>query len=228
MGPPARRQGALATLSDGTLVALSGIGAGAAATSAAALVEAGATALVSWGLAGGLDPALTAGTICLPSAVLTPAGAEFKTDGHWRELFLAAIASRRPVAGGPILTNATALDDVAGKAAAFRATGAVAVDMESVAVAAIAAQHRIPFLAVRVIVDTAADTLPRSVLAATQGGQLRIGRLLQGLAQSPGDIPALLRLARRYGAAKRALVAVARTGALAPVAFGAAATRRIA
>jgi adenosylhomocysteine nucleosidase len=222
------RKGELAALSDGTLVAVSGIGAAAAARSAQALVDRGATALVSWGMAGGLDPALAAGTICVPSSVMARDGIELPTDPHWREILCAAIAAREPVNVGKLLTEPTALADVAGKASAFRDTGAVAVDMESVAIAAVAARHRVPFVAVRVIVDTALDAVPGAVIAATCGGSVRIAGLLRELVMAPGDIGGLIRLAMRYTAAKRSLAAVARTGALAPLAFGAGTARRIA
>ncbi len=228
LGTVVRREGGLATLGDGTLVAVSGIGAAAAASSARALVARGATALVSWGLAGGLDPTLDAGSICVPASVVEDDGVEWPTDPHWRELLSAAIDARRPVCGGRLLTHASAIGDVAGKAAAFRATGAIAVDMESAAIAAVAARHDVPFVAVRVVVDTALDEVPGAIIAATSGGQVRIARLLRELAKAPGDIAGLLRLAKRYGEARRALTAVARTGALAPLAFGATTTRRIA
>jgi adenosylhomocysteine nucleosidase len=233
LGPTARRgDGLLATL-DGTLVAVSGMGSEAAAVAAIALVDAGVTALVSWGLAGGLDPSLPAGTICLPAVVISRSaeadvGTEsFGTDLHWREIVGAAIAARH-VVGGLLLTHPVAIENVAAKAAAFRETGAAAVDMESAAVAAVAASRGLRFIAVRVIVDTASDALPAAVLAASGGGQIRIPRLLQGLLRHPGDIAPLLRLARRYRAATRGLVAVARTGTLAPLAFAAASTVRIA
>ncbi len=118
--------------------------------------------------------------------------------------------------GRTLLTNPLAIEDVAGKAAAFRDTGADVVDMESLGVAQVAVSRGLPFLVVRVVVDTAADRLPEAVLAASSGGEVRIARLLQELLRRPGDLLPLLRLARRYRAAMRALVAVARTGALAP------------
>jgi adenosylhomocysteine nucleosidase len=105
---------------------------------------------------------------------------------------------------------------VAAKAAARRETGAVAVDMESSAVAEVAVASHVPFLAVRVIVDTALDSIPESVTAAGASGQVRIARLLTGLARSPGDIMALVRLSRRYGVAIRSLRAVAKLARLAP------------
>ena len=225
VGSPLRRGAGASTLADGTLIMVSGMGASAAAAAARLLLDAGATALVSWGMAGGLDPALTAGTICLPISVISAEGASFATDHHWRELVGAAIAARRPLVHGALLTTAHAIHDLAGKARAYRDTGAVAVDMESAAVAGVAALRRIPFISVRVIVDTASDVLPGAVLAASGGGQVNGFKLVQGLLRAPADLWPLLRLARRYRAATRALVAVARSGALAPVAFAAAANR---
>jgi adenosylhomocysteine nucleosidase len=228
LGSSVRRGDGLSVTGNGTLLAVSGIGPTAAAAAASALVDAGATALVSWGMAGGLDPALPAGTICLPDRVIPREGGGFGTDLHWRRLVGAAIAARHTVVGGKLLTNLVLIEDVAGKAAAFRETGAAAVDMESLAVAQIAASHELPFIAVRVIVDTAGDTLPHAVLAASSAGLVRVSRLMQGLMRSPTDLVPLFRLARRYRAAARALTAVARTGVLAPHAFAAASVERIA
>ena len=221
MGSRTRRRDGLFEVGDGTLVAVSGMGRAAAVGAAGALVDAGATALVSWGLAGGLDPRLQAGTICLPSAVVARDGATFATDVHWREILAAAISQHLRVVSGTLLTSAAAIEDVAAKAAAFAETGAVAVDMESAGVAQIAASKRLPFVAVRAIVDTAGDTLPPAVLAAGTEGRMRFARLLFGIVRSPREIAAVMRLAQRYRAASRALGAVARTGALAPLAFAA-------
>jgi hypothetical protein len=75
----------------------------------------------------------------------------------------------------------------------------------------------LPFVAVRVIVDTAADMLPGTVVAASRAGRVRIGRLIAGLLWAPGEIAALVRLATRYRAAIRSLRAVAEAGALVPL-----------
>jgi adenosylhomocysteine nucleosidase len=221
LGSRTRRRDGLFEVGDGTLVAVSGMGRTAAVGAAGALIDAGATALVSWGLAGGLDPRLQAGTICLASMVVSRDGARFATDVHWREILAAAISHHLRVVSGTLLTSAVAIEDVAAKAAAFAETGAVAVDMESAGVAQIAASKRLPFVAVRAIVDTAGDTLPRAVMAAGTEGRVRLARLLFGIVRSPQEIAPVMRLALRYRAATRALGAVARTGALAPLAFAA-------
>jgi hypothetical protein len=59
-------------------------------------------------------------------------------------------------------------------------------------------------------------------------GRVRLAPLILGIVRSPREIAPLMRLAKRYRAAIRALAAVARTGALAPLAFGAAHPDRIA
>jgi adenosylhomocysteine nucleosidase len=220
LGPTTQRPAAPASLADGTLLVVSGIGGSAAACGARALIDAGATALISWGMAGGLDPAFAAGTIFLPSEVISRDGTTVMTARYWRERLSAAVAAHHPVACGKLLTSPHALGSIADKAAAFRETGAAAVDMESLAVAEVAGSHELPFIAVRVIVDTAADILPRAVMAAGRSaGNLQLGRLIASLVVAPGDVAALIRLVPRYRAASRSLGAVARAGTPARHAF---------
>jgi adenosylhomocysteine nucleosidase len=209
LGPAVKRIGDVGCLIDGTLVAVSGIGAAAAGLAAARLIEAGASALMSFGLAGGLDPSLSAGSVVLPSEIISRAGARFLTSSGWREQLRSRIAKQRPVADGPLLSSLGLIGAVADKAAAFRETGAVAVDMESFAVAQVAAAHGLPFVALRVIVDTAVDELPRAVAAASRAGQVNLRRLVGGIVLAPLDLVALIRLAQRYRAATRSLAAVA-------------------
>lgn len=205
-------------LADGTLLVVTGMGQAAAGHGARRLVDAGARALISWGMAGGLDPALAAGTLLLPREVASPEGALFLTAADWREHLGSALAASHSVCCGKLLTCHTAIGSAADKALAFRQTAAVAVDMESLAVAEVAAKCRLPFLAVRAIVDTAADEVPRALVAAAATGANRVplGRLIGALARTPADIVPVLRLARRFRAASRALAAAAASGALVP------------
>jgi adenosylhomocysteine nucleosidase len=209
LGPAVPRRDGLYVLSDGALLAISGMGGALAALAARNLVDAGAAALMSFGLAGGLDPVLRAGTVVLPSEVISRSGARFSTSTGWCERLSGAIAKQRPVAAGTLLTSAQPIGAVAEKAAVFRETGAVAVDMESLEVAEVSAAHGLPFIAVRVIVDAATDVLPRAVVAASREGQVNIRHLIGGLAVAPLDLIALIRLARAYRAATRSLAVVA-------------------
>jgi adenosylhomocysteine nucleosidase len=217
LGPVARRGAQPTTLADGTLLIVSGVGPAAAATGARRLLEAGARALLSWGLAGGLDPSLEAGALVLPLEVISPEGHVLLASAIWRERVRGIVAARHPAYSGRLLSCREPLGSAAAKALAFRQTGAVAVDMESFAVAEVAAAERVPFLSVRAIVDTAHDAVPEVALSATRAGEvgLAMGRVLAALARSPGQLPALIRLARRYRTATRALSSVVESGALA-------------
>jgi adenosylhomocysteine nucleosidase len=209
---PSMRRGGPKTFSefsqlhDGTLLAVSGIGCPAAGAAARALVAAQVSALMTFGLAGALDPALAAGTVILPGELISRDGARFVTCKAWRERVAASLGFA--VSTATLLTSARAIETPAEKAAAFRDTGAAAVDMESAAVAEVAAAHGLPFIAVRVIVDTAGDTLPPAVVAASRAGRVEIGRLIAGLVAAPREIAALIRLARRYRMAMRSLALV--------------------
>jgi adenosylhomocysteine nucleosidase len=179
-------------------------------------------------MAGGLDPTLDAGAILLPNEVLGPDGQSFSTAPAWRDRLSCAVAALAPVRSGKLVTRARAIGSVADKAELFRTTGAAAVDMESAAVGEVAATHHLPFIAVRVIVDSAADVLPHSVTAAADNeGHLQIWRLIGALALAPNELAPLIRLARRYRAANRSLAAIARTGSLAPYAFSPAPNVRL-
>jgi adenosylhomocysteine nucleosidase len=193
---------------DGALIRVSGIGAAHATRDARALVSAGARALLSWGVAGALDPALHCGTAVLPAEVLHQ-GQRFAIHRAWRERVLGALDGHVRTACGALLSSDVAVASVADKASLFHATGAVAVDMESAAVAAVAADHGLPFLALRVILDGANDALPASVLRAFDPAAAARPRLWP-LLWAPSDWGRLLRLALRYRVARRALSACRR------------------
>ena len=216
LGSTTRRGADPTTLADGTQLIVTGVGPAAAAVGARRLLASGVRALLSWGLAGALDPALAAGTVVLPREVISPEGRLLLTTADWRERVSKGIAASHVVSCGRLLTCREPLGSTAAKALAFRQTGAVAADMESSAVAEVASAERVPFIVVRAIVDTAQDAVPAAALSATGAGQdrPRLGRLLATLARTPGELPALIRLARRYRSASRTLAAVAGSGVL--------------
>ncbi len=217
LGAPRHRKTGIATLRDGTLVAVSGMGCQAAAEGARRLVGAGCRALASWGFAGALDPALASGAVLVPEQVILEGAARsFRTTPEWRQYVLRLLAAPPSPQRGVLLTSPQPLRAVADKQDAFRRTGAAAVDMESFAVAAVASEHGLPFLAIRVIVDRATDEVPRVLEGVTtRGGAVSIGSLVGGLLLDPSSIRPVLRLAGHYRAAQRTLREIAHAGALA-------------
>lgn len=179
---------------------------------ARALVAAGATRLMSFGLAGGLDPTLAPGTLVLATAIID-GDTVWPTDGPWRRVARGSGITPGMVAA-PLLAVSTPLLGRAAKADAAAATGAVAVDLESGAVARIAAQAGLPLLALRAIADPARQNVPAACARCLDGqGRLRPGAALAALLSHPVET---LRLAAQARAALAALRAAIRQ---APAAF---------
>jgi len=190
--------GEVVQLEDNTLLTVSGMGWDAAQAGAQRLARAGATALASVGTAGGLDPALRCGAVLIPRQVHVLDGQPLSAHAPWRAAVLAALPRDCQVSEGALLTSPSPIGSRLDKAIARHETGCVAIDMESAAVARFAAAAAAPFVVLRVIVDTAADELPEPVIAASQGGELALGRLLWALALTPWNIAAVHRLAQRF------------------------------
>lgn len=199
-------------IAPGVQCCVSGAGAAAAHGAAHALLAAGAGALLSWGTAGALVEGLEPGSLLLPERVRS-GDREFGVDTGWRDALVRRLTGHR-FRGGMLLQGIQVLGDRDAKREAGRRHGAVAVDMESGALAAAAADVGVPFLAVRAIVDPVAWTLPEAVGAALDvSGDVRVGRVLGAALIHPSLWSDLLRLARAFAAARRTLADVARTAA---------------
>lgn len=178
----------------------------AARRAAGALLNAGATAMLSFGYAGGLDPALGPGTIVIGEAVVLADGRRLAADAAWAEA-VAAAAARLGVAlrHGAVAGCDHAVTAVAEKCWLRERTRALAVDMESHAVA-LAAKPRVPFLVVRVVLDPAGRAVPDAAASALRpDGRVAVGALLGALMRRPGELPGLLALGRDAAAARPAL-----------------------
>jgi adenosylhomocysteine nucleosidase len=178
------------------LVACSGARPERARAEAARLIAEGVTALVSFGLAGGLAPTLAAGDLVLAAAVALPGGWQVVTDAAWRGRLGKLLGGMRrcegTLAGSDRLVASPAV-----KAALHVSRGAGAVDMESHAVAAAAAAAGLPLLVIRAIADPCDRALPPVARKALgPQGELRPPALLGALLRRPQDLAALLRLGR--------------------------------
>lgn len=200
----------------------SGMGASSAAAAARQLIASGARALVSFGSAGGLDPARRSGDILLPALVCTAAGQEIGCDVNFREALAARLAeSRIAVCADALIQVDAALGTPAEKARLFDSQGgqnAAAVDMESWAVAEVAQAAGLPFVAVRAVLDEAGQGLPDDLLSAVdQRGRPVSSSFVLALLGRPALIADLWRLAaaRRRAAASLRVAGQALVGLLA-------------
>jgi adenosylhomocysteine nucleosidase len=198
-------------LDGGGMLTVSGIGAKRAQIAAKALLEHGATALVSWGTAGGLIPELSPGCLVLPRTVLTVGRSVHSVDLLWHEHLWGRLKEKVNLHVGPLAESTAVLVSRKDKEALFSRTNAIAVDMESAAVAAVAKHARVPFIAIRAISDTIDASLPLTALKAfDKFGRLDRWKLLRGLMQHPLDIMPWMRLSRQLHSALSTLVAVTR------------------
>ena len=178
-----------------------------AGVAARRLLAEGAIGLVSFGVAGGLDPALAPGTLLLPQAILDEGGARWPVDAPWRAQLAAALKMGCvAVSEGDLIGVSSAAGTAAQKAMLHRRTGAVAVDLESHAVACAAAEAKRPFVVLRAVGDPAERSLPSPALVGLDAeGRPALGPVLAAIARNPGQIPALLRVARDTRCALAAL-----------------------
>lgn len=155
----------------------------------ARLLDAGCVCAVSFGVAGGLDPALRPGDPLICEAVVEIGAAPPKPGAA---PFLLGV-------------DAVVLDPIE-KARLFAETGASAVDMETHRVARAAAARSRRWLAIRAVGDPADRALPALAADALDDqGRPRVGRVALRLMARPGQLPAMLRVKRDTDAALQTL-----------------------
>ena len=192
--------------------ACAGANADRARHAARRLLDEGAGALVSFGIAGGLDPALSSGDLVLADSVCLPGGLTVRTDPAWRDACAALMSqSGFQIHGGTLLGSDREVALAPEKRRLFDLRGAVAVDMESHGVAEIAEAAAVPFLVVRAVADPAGRSLPSAVIGGVgPNGRARPGLVAARICLRPWQIGQVLRLRRDLQAALSALDRLAR------------------
>jgi nucleoside phosphorylase len=195
----------------------SGPGPDRAQAAARAAIAAGAKALVAWGLAGGLVADIRPGDVVLPALGLAIRGAKWRAEPRWHAALERALRLSFRVHTGTLVSVPEILASPLAKRTAAESCGAAAVDMESAAIAAVASDAGIPFVAIRVVADASTDSLPHDIGKWIDASGRRRLQPLLGTVVAPREWPTLLRLASRQRAARRTLDAVAQR--LVPSAF---------
>ena len=162
--------------------------------------------VISFGVAGGLDPSLKTGDVVVATEVM--AG-----DTRWlaglslTEDQIASIAlGRRRVVRGLLAGVEEVVAASSCKAALHSETGAAAVDMESHIAAAYAAEAGIPFAALRVISDPAHRALPVVARKAIKpNGDLDLLRIMGSVVRNPRTLRALVSTGIDFNRALRSL-----------------------
>lgn len=147
--------------------------------------------IISFGVAGGLVSGLRPGDWVVASAIVEP-DATRATDAAWSRKLCDAIPG---ASYAPILGVDAPVGEPTTKRELHRATGAVAVDMESHLVARLAAAHGLACTALRVIVDPADRPIPpAALLGMGAGARAECAAVIRDVIARPAQLPGLLRL----------------------------------
>lgn len=184
------------------VAAVTGIGMAAAARTAERVLDSGGIDhLLVVGIAGGIGPSVGIGDLVVPERVLDVA------SGHEQRPHPLGAAARGVLASfDGLLVDPLAL-------ARLEKRGAVAIDMETAAIAAVCERRGCPWSVLRAISDRADDGSadPEILALAGPDGRGDPRAVARFLLRRPGRLPALLRLASgmRRAARRAAEAAVA-------------------
>ena len=162
--------------------------------------------VISFGVAGGLDPDLKSGAVVVATEVVAGNSRWSASEVLSDELIAGAGVGRQKVFRGGLVGVEKVVTGQAGKAALRSEFGAAAVDMESHIAAEFAAIAGLPFAALRVVSDPAHRALPEIATTAIKpNGDVDLRKVLRGIARNPLVIRALVSTGRDFNRALRSL-----------------------
>ena len=163
----------------------------------------GASAIISFGVAGGLAPGIAPGTVLVARTVIAEDGARYDSDRAWARRLSATLS-------GAMVADIAGIDlpvsGIAERRDLYRKTGALAADTESHVAARVATAFGLPLAVFRVVADPAYRQLPHAALVAIRpDGSLAVDAILGSLLRNPRQLPQLMRTANDARAAFVAL-----------------------
>jgi hopanoid-associated phosphorylase len=162
--------------------------------------------VISFGVAGGLDPTLKSGDVVMATEVLA-GDTRWLVDLAFNESLIASVGlGRRRIVRGRLAGAEQVVAARHLKEALHLETGAAAVDMESHIAAAYAAEARLPFAALRVVSDPAHRALPSLAMAAIKpNGGIDLRKVLGSIARNPLTLRDLVSTGIDFNRALRSL-----------------------
>lgn len=150
-------------------------------------------AVISFGLAGGLDPALRPGDVLIADDIV--AGAKtWRANHDLASAHHSALSPHQKVLRCRFAGADATVMNAGAKTALRVATNASAVDMETHIAAEFAERAKLPWGALRAVCDPASRALPQLATAGLKpDGGIDFAATLKSLARDPLQIPALIR-----------------------------------
>ena len=162
--------------------------------------------VISFGVAGGLDPSLKSGDIVVATEVRA-GEARWLADLALKEDLIAGFGlGRRRIVRGRLAGAEQVVAARHVKEALHLETGAAAVDMESHIAADYAARTGLPFAALRVVSDPAHRALPPLAMSAIKpNGDIDLRKVLRSVARNPRTLRDLVATGIDFNRALRSL-----------------------
>ncbi len=204
------KKGDCISINASTLLICSGAGPENASAAAQTLISKGAERLISWGCAGALSAEMNPGDLILPKQLISASQQTLELNSTWFQYCLDSLSKLNPITAS-LQESQFIVAESKDKKNLHTVSNAAALDMESVAVAEIALQHKLPMLVIRCIADPVEMSLPKAVSHALNAeGEVVLSKLLRHLLFHPTEITALIKLGLHFKAAKNKLNLVAR------------------
>ncbi len=197
-------------INDNTLVTCSGAGPKNAYRASQLLIEKGADRLISWGCAAALSDTLMPGDLVLPLHLQAENQQQFSIESPWLNHIIKELAPIK-INTGLLAESSAIVAQSSDKQAINTQSNAIALDMESIAIAQVAKQHKLAIVVIRCIADPVSMNLPKAVSYALNAqGDVILTKLLWFLLTHPSELPGLIKLGLHFNAAKNKLKIVAK------------------
>ena len=191
-------------------IAYSGAGLENAKAAAKMLVAKGVQLLVSWGCSAGLSPDAKPGDLVIAAQVLNTERS-FDTDLTIQTQLKEILPDCINVFAGNIYSSNILIDLSQDKQRIHANSKAIALDMESAAIAEVAEEAQLPFVVIRSIADPVSMDLPQAVAKALNNhGEVSLAKLLGHLCRHPWEVVPLIKLGFHFNTAQKTLKIVAR------------------
>ncbi len=206
------KKGSIEILNDKLWVIYSGAGEKNARLASELLVDNGVRRLISWGCAAALDSALQSGHLVLAVSCIDAQQVGIEIDNkEWVNHVQSSMDRQITIHCGKLAESKRIVETTEDKTQLGKTTGAIALDMESTAIAKVASLNGIPFMTIRVIADTLIMNLPKSVgYVLNEQGEVVLKKLLLFLLLHPNELHGLIKLGFAFNAAKKTLKCIAR------------------
>jgi hopanoid-associated phosphorylase len=160
-------------------------------------------AVISFGVAGGLDPKLVPGSVVVATSVIDENQTVFPVDASLVQEIEMDLQSQNITYQASSMAGVNvAILDQASKDAYFAKTGAQSVDMESHIAAEWAADNHLPFAVLRSISDPENLSVPAiASQALNPDGSINYSAVIGDIMKNPGDLQPLIQTSKDTQAA---------------------------